>query len=179
MIEHDCTVGDCQWKDIGDGYAATSCGCIFSKNKNGQYKRLRGNARKSGYLRVKIKRGEKQVLKFIHVLICEAFIGPRPEGMDCCHGNGKPQDNRLENLRWGTRRQNYEDMLRHGTARNVLPGEDHVLAKLKSDHVLAIREKYTGRRGQIAEFSRRYGVHPQTISDMLKEKTWKCLLAAK
>lgn len=174
MIEHDCTVDSCQWKDIGDGYAATSCGCIFSKNKSGNYKRLYGNARKSGYLRVKIKRENKKVLKFIHVLICEAFIGPKPDGMMCCHWNGNPADNRVSNLRWGTALENYGDMLRHGTASalGVKTGEDHYLAKLDWTKVAIIRSEYTGRRGQIREFARTYGVSDEAISLVVKGKTW-------
>ena len=30
-------------------------------------------------------------------------VGPRPEGLVCCHLNGDVGDNHLENLKWGTR----------------------------------------------------------------------------
>lgn len=51
-----------------------------------------------------------------HVLVLEAFIGPRPSPeMDACHGNGDPSDNRLENLRWDTKSANAFDTVRHGT----------------------------------------------------------------
>ena len=36
----------------------------------------------------------------------EAFVGPRPEGNEVLHLNGNPSDNRLENLKYGTRREN-------------------------------------------------------------------------
>jgi hypothetical protein len=64
-----------------------------------------------GYWRVKI--GGK--LRFVHVLVLESFIEPRPNGMQACHNNGKPGDNRLENLRWDTPSNNVADRKLHGT----------------------------------------------------------------
>lgn len=55
---------------------------------------------------------------YVHRVVLEAFIGPCPEGMECCHNDGNPQNNRLENLRWDTKTNNGADTRRHGTARN-------------------------------------------------------------
>jgi len=41
--------------------------------------------------------------------------GPRPDGMECCHGNGDSADNRVENLRWDTRANNGADKRMHKT----------------------------------------------------------------
>lgn len=49
-----------------------------------------------------------------HRLILTAFVGPCPDGQEGCHGNGIPDDNRLENLRWGTRSDNTYDKIAHG-----------------------------------------------------------------
>ena len=43
------------------------------------------------------------------------FIGPRPDGMECCHGPGGKLDNRPANLRWGTHSENNLDKTLHGT----------------------------------------------------------------
>lgn len=51
-----------------------------------------------------------------HALVLVAFRGPRPAGMEGCHNNGDPADNRLENLRWDTRVANRQDAIRHGTS---------------------------------------------------------------
>ena len=43
----------------------------------------------------------------VHRLVCEAFHGPAPfEGAVVMHLNEIPDDNRAENLRWGTQREN-------------------------------------------------------------------------
>lgn len=51
----------------------------------------------------------------VHVLVAEAFIGPRPYGEVLRHLNGDPVDNRLSNLAYGTAADNARDSVRHGT----------------------------------------------------------------
>lgn len=55
----------------------------------------------------------------VHKLILVAFAGPTPEGMEICHNDGNPWNNRLENLRFGTSADNAQDRLRHGTNYNA------------------------------------------------------------
>lgn len=66
---------------------------------------------KDGYMRVKVNRR----FVFAHILVLEAFVGPKPVGMQCCHNNGIPDDNRLINLRWDTPKNNIHDRRFHGT----------------------------------------------------------------
>lgn len=51
----------------------------------------------------------------VHRLVLEAFVGPCPDGLVCRHLNGVPNDNRPENLSWGTVSENMYDRVRHGT----------------------------------------------------------------
>lgn len=65
----------------------------------------------------------KRTIVGVHRLLLLAFVGPPPlPRMDTCHGDGNPQNNTLENLRWGTRRENVADTRRHGRShdRNTL-----------------------------------------------------------
>lgn len=80
--------------------------------------------------------GSKPKAYMIHRLVLEAFVGPCPRGHEACHNNGNPADNRLENLRWGTREDNLRDIVRHGTRRK---GDSHGRAKLTAKDVYAIR----------------------------------------
>ena len=61
--------------------------------------------------------GDKRATCTIHRLVLEAFVGPRPSGMECRHLDGNPANNRLDNLAWGTKFENDMDMFRHGTRR--------------------------------------------------------------
>jgi hypothetical protein len=47
-------------------------------------------------------------------LVLEAFVGLCPAGMEACHFNDDPADNRLENLRWDTHSNNHYDLVRNG-----------------------------------------------------------------
>lgn len=51
----------------------------------------------------------------VHRIVTAAFYGPRPDGLVCCHNNGDPTDNRLENLRYDTQSENQHDRRKHGT----------------------------------------------------------------
>lgn len=69
---------------------------------------------KAGYQRVTLKNQGARRNHLVHHLALEAFVGPKPAGMECRHLNGNPADNRLENLQWGTSSENSFDVVRHG-----------------------------------------------------------------
>lgn len=47
-------------------------------------------------------------------LVLLAFVGPRPDGMEVLHWDDNPDNNTLENLRYGTRSENMHDRVRNG-----------------------------------------------------------------
>lgn len=51
----------------------------------------------------------------VHILVAEAFIGPRPKNADVCHYDDDKSNNAVENLRYGTRSENVHDSVRNGT----------------------------------------------------------------
>lgn len=112
--------------------------------------------------------------RYVHHLVLEAFVGPRPVGMECCHGNGIPTDNRLANLRWDTRKANRDDAVRHGTALRMGPrGNTHHWSLLTTQKVLKIREEYAQGGIPARQIAERYGVQQGAIYAIVKRKTWK------
>ena len=73
-----------------------------------------------GYPYVGLRKDGKVHTKRVHALVALAFIGPRPERMEVCHGNGNPADNRLSNLRYDTRSANSIDRTRHGRNKDAI-----------------------------------------------------------
>lgn len=67
---------------------------------------------KSGYHRVALGAGDDS---YIHHLVLEAFVSPRPSGCDASHLNGKRGDNRRVNLAWETPKANNRRRYDHGT----------------------------------------------------------------
>lgn len=77
---------------------------------------LRPTREPHGYMTVGLSRPRTRRQKvYVHDLVLTAFRGPRPDGDQCCHGDGTRDNNRLSNLRWGTVSDNAFDAVRHGT----------------------------------------------------------------
>jgi hypothetical protein len=66
---------------------------------------------------------------YVHHLVLEAFVGPRPAGDQAAHGDGDRLNNVLGNLRWATPKENNGDKRSHGTAmlgtRNPMGAKTH------------------------------------------------------
>jgi len=128
-----------------------------------------------GYVQVNLRCAGRVRHREVHRLVLEAFVGPCPEGMQCCHNDGDPSNNRLENLRWDTPQANSRDQYRHNPARGALcsqPGESNPIAKLSAKQVRCIREEYA--RGGITqrELGERFGVTHGAISLIIRGKNW-------
>ena len=74
---------------------------------------------RGGHLRVDLRKNGKREYIFVHRLVLLAFVGPCPTGMEACHWNDVPDDNRLENLRWDTSSANSRDASRNGRHYNA------------------------------------------------------------
>ena len=127
-------VANVEYRDIPgfEGYRAGSDGTIWSQWKRGAVKGCFGGGSasrlgskwvllkgrphsKSGHIEVQLCHGPKGKRHYkAHQLVLFAFVGPMPEGMECRHLNGNPSDNRADNLKWGTRKENIHDAMRHG-----------------------------------------------------------------
>lgn len=83
-------------------------------------KMLSGKVDKHGRHMVALSRpGHRTRTPLIHRLVLEAFVGPRPEGMECCHWDDDKTNNHLSNLRWDTKKANARDALRNGRNSNA------------------------------------------------------------
>lgn len=91
---------------------------IFCKNGTRRFqagKTLKADRTRTGYLQVSLQDSGKTWRQTVHRLVLLAFVGPCPEGMECCHKNGVRDDNRLINLRYDTHSNNQKDQVTHGT----------------------------------------------------------------
>jgi hypothetical protein len=139
-----------------------------TKEIRGDWRRLQSVPHVTGYRVVSLYKDHKARSFRVHKLVMEAFVGPCPENMECRHLNGDREDNRLDNLCWGTAVENWADRISHGMDQK---GEKNPLAKLNSQKVRDIRILYkSGLR--LAQLSRDFKVTPQTIRDVCMRKTW-------
>lgn len=111
------------WKDL---YQVSTYGRVRS------FRNTRGNAcapfikktplNAQGYPVVSLSRNGVTETRTVHSLVLEAFRTPKtavmswtPEGQVGRHLNGVRWDNRVQNLQWGTAKDNIEDAREHGS----------------------------------------------------------------
>lgn len=70
-----------------------------------------------GHLFLYLYKNKKANRISVHTAVLLAFVGPKPPGCICLHGDGEPYNNNVSNLKWGTHKENSEDARRHGRIR--------------------------------------------------------------
>ncbi len=109
----------------------------------------------------------------VHRLVLEAFVGLRPDGLECCHEDGDKTNNRLGNLRWDTKLANAADKKRHGTgAGSRLRGEENGNAKLTVHDVREIRRRYAMGGTTQASLGSEFDVTKMNVSRIVRCVTW-------
>jgi hypothetical protein len=157
------------------GYYAGSDGTIWSchNNKWGidpqKWKQLsEGRNNKYGRRIVVLKRDDGRVTtRYVHQLILESFCGPCPPQQECRHLNGNAGDNRLENLKWGSREENMADKQQHGRGR----GEHCSYSILTNQDIHIIRTRAAA--GETHEsISKDFPVQRRQISRIVQGVRW-------
>lgn len=156
-------------------YLITESGMVWSKRREGTKGGwVTSRPDKDGYLIIDLWK-TKVFCKKIHRLLLETFVGPCPEGMECRHLNGDRQDNRLENLKWGTHAENVRDTVRQGNHPKTMlgkHGEKSPVSKLSNlQRRLVIYQYSTGLQTQY-QLAEEYGVHQSTIGRLVTGKIW-------
>jgi hypothetical protein len=123
-----------------------------------------------GYLMTSLSKNGIKELKKVHRLVAEVFIGPCPKGMECCHNNGIRTDNRLENLRWDTRKNNMIDKINHGATARGIKSYTNKLTEQQVQEIRALSLHFPLLMNkQIMEW---YEVEQTTIHHIINGTNW-------
>lgn len=163
-----------EWREVPGftGYSVSSSGLVRRdiKIRGAKIGIARTRRDKAGYLRVNMKRdGERSREWMVHQIVCLAFIGPCPEGMEVCHNDGRPENNRALNLRYGTKKENGEDRVLHGT---TLRGHKHPNAKLSDEDVLEIKRLLEEPGANQIAIAARFGLTQAAVGYIATGKNW-------
>lgn len=158
------------WKDIpgyDSLYQISDTGSVMSlpgpRKKAGI---LRPSIMKNGYATVRLANKGVKTTRYIHHLVLEVFVGPRPDRMQCRHLDGSRTNNRLSNLAWGTVTENQNDRVAHGTSNR---GEQHPGAKLCNLDIWLIRNCKVGQH-EMVEF---FNIEQSCVSRIRNHKVWQ------
>jgi hypothetical protein len=111
--------------------------------------------------------------KAVHILVLEAFVSLRPDGMTASHVlNNDPNDARLCNLAWEPHSVNCLRKLEHGTDQK---GVRHNLHKLNDADVRQARSLYREGLSQ-RKLAKMFGVAQSTMWAALRGQTWSHLV---
>lgn len=140
------------WKPVlgyEGSYEVSNTGRVRSFRR-GRLLDLRPGATSVRYFSVALGRNNTRM---IHDLVAAAFLGPRPPGAQVLHLDGTRVNNRVSNLRYGTRSENRKQAFTDGR-RKITP------ATLQT-----IREQLaTGRKG--VDIARAHNLSPSQISNI-------------
>lgn len=158
------------WKPvIGWPYEVSSLGRVRRATRGNATrvgKILKPGVSNHGYSRVVLS--HKNVLRYVsvHTLVAEAFRGPRPAGKDCLHKDGVKSNCRASNLKWGTKKENAADAIKHG---HQVRGETSAHAKITDEIVMSIR--FDDFRSH-PEIAKDYGITAGHVSNLVSGRAW-------
>lgn len=154
------------WKEVpgyNGKYHVSNMGRIKSLHKKAP-KILSSRLTTNGYPGLKLCKNGKINTVLIHRVMLITFYGERPPHLECRHLNSVRNDNRLSNLRWGTKKENGQD--------KVMAGNSVGHGKLTPKDVVEIRYiKKWGLSNKIV--GEAYGVSYDCISNVHLRKRWR------
>ena len=168
------------WKPLPGyegSYEVSSHGRVRSldrlcRGKDGRNELHRGKVlkpwvqKRGGYLAVSIRDGTATKRRTVHTLVAETFFGPRPKGMDVMHLDGNRSNNALENLKYGTRKENLNQTYEYGGKQAG--------GKLSKADVLDIKRRLRAGEHPI-NLAKEFGVHSAAVYHIRNGTTFACL----
>lgn len=147
------------------GYSVSSLGRVRSSLGAGA-KILAQADHPNGYRQVTLRSAGQSYAKLVHALVLGTFVRCRQDGEEVRHRNGDKADNRIANLSWGTKAENMQDAVRHGSARRTHRGT------LTADVVEDIRVRR--RAGALLDtLAKDYGLTKQQVSAVARGKLYR------
>lgn len=137
------------------GYRVTADGKVFSTGHNWRgygEREMRPTPNSDGYPSVRLTVEGKRVRLAVHRLVAREYLPPRPSPEhEVRHLDGDKTNNTVENLAWGTAKENAEDRERHGrTSRGlrhssaIRSSTHRLMVKRGSEHPSAKRKNANG-----------------------------------
>jgi hypothetical protein len=149
-----------EWRDVPNEpkYAVSSHG-----NVRGPRGIMSPWSNQDGYRLVDIRNKHWRVAS----LVMFVFVGPRSADKEVCHNDGTRTNDRLDNLRYGTRLENMSDKVLHGT---TYKGADNVFSKLTENIVHLVRRRAILESRK--DIAKSLSISVATVSKICSRKVW-------
>lgn len=121
----------------------------------------------AGYYKLTLAFGEERKQMFVHHLVLNTFVGPKPyDGAHSRHLDGNRKNNKLENLKWGTAMENSHDRANNDM---WLKGERIGTSTLKEHQVKELIESSKPHQ----YFADKFGVTRSCVCSIRNGRSWK------
>jgi len=100
----------------------------------------------------------------IHVLVCEAWHGPKPTpSHEVAHGDNDRANCRPGNLRWATRKENMDDQIRHNGRHGAAQLYEYQVAEIKRLRCAGVK---------VREIAVQFGISNGLVSMICNGQRW-------
>lgn len=160
------------WKPVfgfDDTYRVSSHGRfkrIQTRYGNPSDKIIPGSLATTGYRTVSLCCIPPVARRYVHDIVAEAFIGPRPSGYQINHLDGNKLNNLVSNLEYVTPREN----LLHAARTGLNPRANNF--KLNDELVRELRRRYTETRSH-KQLALEFGIDPSNVYRIVTRQQWK------
>lgn len=154
---------------VGDDGSVWSSYDYKTRKFDGEWWPMKAPPNGKGYRHLNLRQNSKYHRRFVCWLVLETFVGPRPPGHEACHKNGNQGDDRLTNLRWGTKLSNEHDKREHGTDNK---GERNGMSTLDAKRVRKIRRLYATGNYTQTYLAGMFHISQSAVCNIVRRKQW-------
>lgn len=128
----------------------------------------------NGYqnLPVKQKKNGKHTSRYVHRLVAEHFLEKNDGEEYVIHLNYDKTDNRVENLKWATKREKELHQFSNPNWEKVIKERNKKIGKLSEGKVKIIKRQLKNNRTRINMIAKRFGVSDTQIHRIKKGENW-------
>lgn len=167
------------WKTVSEfpDYEIDRRGNVRRLTKSGPWgagRPLKQHRSDTGHLYVVFGRDDRTFKRYVSRLLLTTFVKPSPfAGAMALHKDDIPDNNKLKNLYWGNKKNNYDDRMRNRgwDRRSRFKGSKHPDSKLKERDIPRIR-KMRSDGYTIREISEKFPVCQAVIAAIINGKSW-------
>lgn len=127
----------------------------------------------NGYqnLPLKQKKNGKQTSRYVHKLVAEHFL-EKNDGVCVIHLNYDKTDNRVENLKWATKREKELHQFNNPTWEAVVKKRGEKIGKLTKGKVKIIKRQLQNKNNRLSMIAKRFGVSDMQIHRIKTGENW-------
>lgn len=134
---------------------------------------MKNTAMNNGYFKVRLRYKGKSAQPLVRSLVMLAFCGPRPHKIHINHIDGKPSNNRLDNLEYVTCSENfihsYRVLFRQKVSNKGEKGGRH---KVSNADVINIRRRFADGGISQQKLADEYGLSQPQVSVIIRRAGW-------